>query len=900
MFEVIGTLGRVVILLGFIAAIVSIFSYFRALKSPGLAPLGRAAFHSTTTMVFITSAALFILILKHQFQYHYVWAYSSTDLPLGLLMSTFYAGQEGSFLLWTLMVAIIGIILLNYTRRHDNEREVMGVYSGILAFLMLLLVVKNPFALNEAGMIPTEGKGLNPLLQNFWMQIHPPILFIGFAAMAPPFALAISALIRKRYQNWIVSALPWVVGGSMVLGLGIALGGYWAYETLGWGGWWGWDPVENASLIPWIVSVAAVHTMLTQKRTKGLILTNFILVIMGFVLVLYSTFLTRSGVLGDASVHSFVDPGRFAFTLLVLFMFMFTDIGFGYLFARFTSWGNSLFEKYSGWKLGATLYLIFIVPSIPIFAQISGDLTQVFDESILSGGVLTAIILTPLLWISHFLNVMSFLWIPAIILKVALIVYTVSSRVHSSKKFTSFGMMTRETFLGFGSGILAALTLIVLLGTSLPIIPQPIVDAFNGLLGWMNSSFNMSFTLGNTVEPAFYDAMGLPLAILIAGMNGFALLLKWKSNDGKDVLRKTMMPFAIAVVITIILFFVAGIQDVGMMALAFTSAFTIIINAQVGYKIIRGNPKFAGAYIAHIGIAFMFLGIIGSGFYSEDQAVELPQGVTKSAFGYNLTYVGFETFWNGERYYFKIRMDDMDGNEIETVKTIMFVSHYGGQEQIFRNPGIAHFLHKDIYLEPQALMQPDPEGGERLVLVKGESYDFGGYNVKFTNFEMNNSKKSSNFTIGAVFEVGKYGEKSEEITATRVTGPDGIMAEPALIQAGDLAITVLGMTPNKEDLAQSTIEVRLQNPNIPVDPTNMKETLVVMASLKPFILLVWIGIVLMVVGFGFARVRRSMDAKKLESHEATLGDPIPQVAIADVTEDAIAEDGEAVPAESDS
>ena len=286
MYDIIGTLGRAAIMTGFISGIAAIIGYLLSLKKHEALLLGRAGFHTTVISTFVASAALLIIIVKHQFQFQYVWAYSSRELPLGLLMSTFYAGQEGSFMLWTLMISIIGVILLSYTQKHHYEKEVMPIYSMIIAFLLLLIVIKNPFAPIEGGVIPPDGKGLNPLLQNFWMQIHPPFLFAGFAAMSVPFAFAIAALIKKDYQKWIVSSLPWVLGGAMVLGTGIMLGGFWAYETLGWGGWWGWDPVENSSLIPWIVCVALVHTMLTQKRTKGLVMTNFVLAMLAFVLVL--------------------------------------------------------------------------------------------------------------------------------------------------------------------------------------------------------------------------------------------------------------------------------------------------------------------------------------------------------------------------------------------------------------------------------------------------------------------------------------------------------------------------------------------------------------------------------------------------------------------------------------
>ena len=865
MFEFIGMVGRTAIIAGFVATILASIAYFRSLKVAGLARYARAGFHVTTTTVFIASAALLVLILKHQFQFEYVWSYSSRDLPTGLLMSTFYAGQEGSFLLWTFFVAIVGIVLLGYTQKHENEGEVMGIYSAILAFLMLLLVVKNPFALIPDGQVPADGRGLNPLLQNFWMQIHPPILFFGFASMTPPFALAIAGLMQKKYQDWVVSSLPWVVAGAMVLGLGIALGGFWAYETLGWGGWWGWDPVENSSLIPWLVSVALVHTMLTQKRTKGLVLTNFILAVLSFVTVLYSTFLTRSGVLGDASVHSFVDPGRFAFTLLVLFMFVFTDVGFALLFSRFTAWGAKLWDRFSGMKLIGLLYLITIVPSIPVFAQVAGDLVPVFREIIDESSFMVAAVSYPLLGIAHFLNAMAYLWLPALLFKLVLVGYTLTGRLHSEKDFKSFGMLTRETLLGLGSAVVGALTLIVLLGTSLPIFPKPFIAAVNGGLEWVNGWAGTAMTLGNTVEPSFYNAMGLPLAILMSSLTALALLLKWKQNNGRDVFRKSLLPLGIAFVFCVVLFFAGDVRDPGMLLLALTAAFSFIVNVQVAYQILRGNWKFTGAYIAHVGIALLFLGIIGSGFYSQKSSIELPQGVTREAFGYRLTYTGYEPFHNGERYYFKVRVDDRDGAMLDEVNTVMFVSNYGGQEQIMRNPGIAKFLTTDLYLEPLSLTQPDPEGGERVSFTKGKRMTHGGYTVTFLDFDMNNSASSQAFTIGAAFKVEKYGQEPQEFTVTHTDGPQGETNQPGLTREGDLEILVLGMTPNPEQLSMSSVEVRLRNPKIKPDQNNLRETLVVEASLKPFISIVWIGIILMVAGFAVARSRRAKDAKQLEA-----------------------------------
>jgi len=204
-------------------------------------------------------------------------------------------------------------------------------YGAILAFLLLMLVAKNPFSYVwetyaadgvTVGMVPPNGRGLNPLLHNLWITVHPPMLFLGFAAMGVPFAFAMAALMQREYRQWTKIAFPWVLFAAGVLGLGIMLGGFWAYETLGWGGFWGWDPVENSSLIPWLIA------------TGGLFKTNILLAVASFLFVLYSTFLTRSGILGDTSVHSFVDPGYFAYVLLLGGMIFFAGISIGLLWWR--------------------------------------------------------------------------------------------------------------------------------------------------------------------------------------------------------------------------------------------------------------------------------------------------------------------------------------------------------------------------------------------------------------------------------------------------------------------------------------------------------------------------------------------------------------------------------------
>ncbi len=279
----------------------------------------RLGFYLMTIFVSLASGYLLYLILSHQFQYSYVYRHSSNALPIGYLISAFWAGQEGSFLLWIFMIALMGLIFIKIAKEY--ELYGMFVVNIIQGFFLLILLKASPFQL--LPQTPTDGAGLNPLLQNPWMVIHPPVLFLGYAAITFPFAIALAALVKRDYTQFISRALPWTLFASLTLGAGIIIGGYWAYVTLGWGGYWGWDPVENSSLVPWLTVLALTHGLIVQKIKGSLQRTNFFLAIISLILVIYATFLTRSGVLADFSVHSFQDEG----INLYLILFMLTVVG---------------------------------------------------------------------------------------------------------------------------------------------------------------------------------------------------------------------------------------------------------------------------------------------------------------------------------------------------------------------------------------------------------------------------------------------------------------------------------------------------------------------------------------------------------------------------------------------
>jgi cytochrome c-type biogenesis protein CcmF len=303
--------GAIALWVAFFALVASTYFYVRSLRGHTEARAwARQAYGLATTGVLIAAGVLLYLILTHDFRIHYVYSYSDLSLPTRYLISTMWAGQEGSFLLWLMWGMVVGLPLIRYAQHYEDRTLI--VYNLAQLSLLLILLRQSPFrflADLPPGQVPTDGQGLNPLLQNPWMTIHPPIMFLGYAATAVPFAFAVAALWGRRYDEWTKASMPWALVTVVTLGCAILLGGYWAYVTLGWGGYWGWDPVENSSLVPWIASAALVHGMVLQRARGRFRKLNFSLAILAYVLVVYATFLTRSGVLADFSVHSFVDLG---------------------------------------------------------------------------------------------------------------------------------------------------------------------------------------------------------------------------------------------------------------------------------------------------------------------------------------------------------------------------------------------------------------------------------------------------------------------------------------------------------------------------------------------------------------------------------------------------------------
>src|SRR6058998_374744 len=259
-----------------------------------------AAFASTVVATIVLLAAL----LRHDFSFAYVAEHTSRRLPTPYTISAFWGGQEGSLLLWLLILTGLSALAVVLARRAAGDLiawvvPVLGLVATFFAFM--LVAVSSPFATQAA---PADGAGLNPSLQNPYMMIHPPCLYLGYVGLTIPFAFAMGALLSRRADElWIVVTRRWTLVAWTALGIGQLLGAHWAYVEVGWGGYYAWDPVENAALMPWLAATAFLHSVMIQERKGMLKVWNMVLVALAFELSIFGTFLTRSGVVN--SIHSF-------------------------------------------------------------------------------------------------------------------------------------------------------------------------------------------------------------------------------------------------------------------------------------------------------------------------------------------------------------------------------------------------------------------------------------------------------------------------------------------------------------------------------------------------------------------------------------------------------------------
>lgn len=826
----IGTIGSLLILAAFVATILSGIAYTKAAGTPPdeawWKRAGRQAWFTALGASVVAFGLLVYLFGTHQYQYAYVYANSSNDLPTYFTLAATWAGQEGSFLLWIVFTALLGAFLIRWGSRPAEGRDgelrrtfeapVLAVFALCQFFLLAMiagidfgafeigvspfqtLAAKFPEApvLQQAGYVPPDGNGLNDLLQNYWMTIHPPTLFTGFAAMTVPFAFAVAALWKRRYTQWVRPALPWTLYATLVLGVGIIMGGYWAYETLSFGGYWAWDPVENSSLVPWLFGIAAIHSMIVQKKSAAGHKSALLLSIAAFMFVVYSTFLTRSGILGDVSVHSFVDLGLY--NQLLLWILTMGALGFGLFAAR---------------------YKELPVPRTP----------------------------------------------PA--------------------------TLSRESMIFTGALTLCLLGLVIIVGTSAPILGQIFRDNPAG------------------VAIAFYNTWTLPLAIVVASLAGLGQLFWWKKMTVENVNRALLKPLALTVAsvaaVLVLTPFVsmttapapvvaaappavveAGLgggveafwtqygQGLMILLLLFAAFFSFYGNGAVLWRIGRGNLRLAGGSITHVGFALMLLGIVSSTVFndpiSDGQGADirgdrdnfiLQQGETRTMEGYTVRYDG-KHFNERGRTVYNIDFTTPNGTQFRAENEV----YHSTSEQWIQHPHVENFADEDIYVAvyPSAMMGgsgQDAAPGE-LLLQRGQTaqLDGGDFTVEFVDYDLEPDPAGIDLPADSLdLAVGAELRVTNTATGeTRTVAPVYLILKDRRqqyvqnrIPEWGLAFTFTGMQV-ENDAVQLTVEGAA---------TASEDWIVVQAYRKPFISLLWFGTLVLAVGFVLSIVRRVQEQR---------------------------------------
>ncbi|WP_372638212.1 heme lyase CcmF/NrfE family subunit [Fodinibius sp.] len=771
----------------------------------------------------VASGLLVYIILTHQFNFYYVYNYTSSDLQLKYLISAFWGGQEGSFMLWVLFSILIGFGLMKWTR--DTYRGpvlffltlthifMLSMISGIplgdatlgaSPFRTLAEAMPNaPFLQTNPDFVPQDGKGLNDLLKSPWMMIHPPILFLGFSMMAVPYCFAMAALWKRKYNEWVGPALPWTLGANVALLTAIFLGGYWAYVTLSFGGYWAWDPVENASFVPWLLGTAGIHTMIIQRKSSTSQKASIIFAILAYVAIVYETFLTRSGILSDASVHSFVDLGLYS--QLVIFMLAVTGIGLGLFFYRYK------------------------------------ELPRQKKES---------------------------------------------------------KLLSREFMTFAGAMMLFLIGLVIILGTSSPIIGRLFVE--------------------NPTPPeiSFYNEWTMPMAMVTAILTVFGQYLFWKRQDADSLARDLTLPVALTCVVTLASIIIGEVRNIYYMVYLLTAWFALIGNAIIMIRLIRKNPMLIGGALSHFGFGVLLLGILASSAYNNhllDDAtrqynaaiksgnvtdeqgfrktqtvdfLELKLNEPKVVNGkYRVTYEGYtlkdQARPGQQEYRIKFEPADGEGKQFTLNPQVypMLASSSAQNIEWSVDPDVRTGLLSDIYLyvsgssyvqqkneeaeeqaqqrrqvEPAAAGLQDSSKIHKIEIGQGETVSVGPFDFTLKEYSQESDEELQDSTVIAVranIEVTQRGSDSSNsvyplFSIYQKDGKNWSYAPPTDIPGHNGTVQFSSVDPST-----GKVELTIRG----VDKEVREQWVLLVAEEKPFISVVWLGTFLLMGGFSISIFR---------------------------------------------
>jgi cytochrome c-type biogenesis protein CcmF len=645
-----------------------------------------------------------------------------------------------------------------------------------------------------------DGTGLNPLLQNYWMVIHPPTLFLGFALTIVPFAFAVTSLFQKEYRAWIKPALPWALAGGMILGAGIIMGGFWAYESLSFGGYWAWDPVENASLVP-LLLISGIHLMLIKKVTNSSTIASYTLVISSYIMVLYATFLTRSGVLGETSVHSFTDLGLAGQLMQFVVLFIWLPI---------IAVTESAAKR---WYIIIPVSILVLV--LPFYTKIS---------------------FYPLLILS--------------LLGLAWFVLNLNKNInnHASED----NILGREFWMFIGSLMLVLSALQVLVGTSKPV--------FNKIFGT------------NMVPPedvvGYYNMYQMPIAIVIAILMAITQFFRYKNTPNtQKLIKEIVVSLLISFVLTFGGIFLFEISNPMFVVLMFAGFYALVGNLAYIILYVR-SIQLSGSSIAHIGFGLMLLGVLVSsakkqvitadfsgqmGNFDEKARREnmlLIKNEPTRLGDYMVTYQGDSV--SGEDIYFKVNYQSIDGEESFTLLPNTQINEDMGG--ILPNPDTRHYLTYDVYTHITSLPKPltdsiDWKNIKEYPIKKGDSIQTNNGTVIFTGVEQSDGKSIGlkNTTLAKALLTIKQG--NNELSAAPIFGINSNTYFSIREEVAEAGLRFgFEIRPTENNQPEAILEI--------AETTPQPKFIVMKGIVFPYINLLWLGTILMVIGFGIATWNR--------------------------------------------
>jgi cytochrome c-type biogenesis protein CcmF len=834
-----GQVGHFLAILSLVASIVAAISFYRSFKLQNLAEreqwkqLGRIAFGLQSVAVLGMFVTLYYIISNHLFEYKYAWQHSSRSLQVEYLLSCFWEGQEGSFMLWSFWTSVLGMALIWRAKKWEGPvmtvmsfaqftiaTMLIGIYFfgakvGTSPFVLLRNELEAPiFSRPNYLEFVKDGNGLNALLQNYWMVIHPPILFLGFASTIVPFAYALGGFMTGDHKGWTTPALPWGLFSMAVLGTGIMMGAAWAYESLTFGGYWAWDPVENASLVPWLILVGGVHTNVVFKNSGHSLKTTYFFYIASFILVLYSTFLTRSGVLGDTSVHAFTDLGMNVQLFLFLNVFIWL----------------SPFLQAKGPKNKWLIVAAFVTTnalalSIPAFSLVSGIL----------GLVLTG----------YFLGA--------------------DKNIPAIQKEEN--LYSREFWMYIASLVFFLSAIVISAKTSLPVI---------------NKLFNTKIAPPENVEFS-HNQIQVWIAVIAGMLTAVTQYLRYKDTPQKQFYRKLLVPTALALVVTLIIGFTVGIHydkmgpgfQTALYVGVFAAVYAIVANASYIWIGLSGRLKLSGPSIAHIGFGMVLLGILISAsnktvlsinttgispLKADDKEnsyenTTLIKGLATDMGKYTVTYLKDTVNNRDHKRYYEIDFKSKDGKEAFSLYPDVIENNKGGNG-LTPNPDSKHYFNRDIFTYVTFLSDPDKKKTDTTsfknkTVIMGDTSFYGNGMWVVNKIEFNpadakfHAKPGDTLLAADITIISKDGRLYKARPAFRLKEnqlemlPDTVMSQSlvfSLIRPGD---------PVKKE-----VEIGIKESSAILDFITLK------VYEFPGINVLWLGVLVMVAGIFISIVRR--------------------------------------------